>query len=111
MADGMLRVRAVTGVLVQNLEALEAGARRYVGRSVKPPVPPQGPAKKVEYLPAGDPVVVDDLYPIGSEIAEVPDRAEYRKALRDGSLVAADKETAAIVGLEFKSAAKAVKES
>ena len=72
MADGKLRVRAVTGVLVQNLEALEAGARRYVGRSVKPPAPPQEPAKKVEYLPAGDPVVVDDLYPIGTRSPRSP---------------------------------------
>ena len=86
MAD-TLSVRAVGATLVVNYEALEAGARRYIGREFLPGVGAQGG------------------WPASKDAAKVPVTHEYLKSLRDGSLVAADKATAELAGVKFDGAA------
>lgn len=82
MADS-LSVRAVGATLVVNYEALEAGARRYIGREFLPGVGAQGG------------------WPASKDAAKVPVTHEYLKSLRDGSLVAADEATAKLAGVKF----------
>lgn len=82
MAD-TLSVRAVGATLVCNYEALEAGARRFIGREFLPGVGAQGG------------------WPASKDAVKVPVTHEYLKSLRDGSLVAADKATADRAGIEF----------
>ena len=71
MADSLL-VRAVGATLVVNYEALESGARRFIGRTFLASAGPNGG------------------WPASAEPAKVPATAEYLKALRDGSLAPAD---------------------
>lgn len=80
---GKLRVRAIG--LVPNIEALEDGThnrkdRRFLGQ------------KFVEVAPG-----VFGFEPTG--VVEVPDRAEYRRAVVEGALAAADKATADACGV------------
>jgi len=82
MAD-TLSVRAVGATLVVNYEALEAGARRYIGRDFLPGIGSQGG------------------WPASKDVTKIPVRDEYLKSLRDGSLVAADEATAKRAGIEF----------
>ena len=78
-----LSVRARGLALIVNFEALDAGARRFVGR--------------VHDAKAGK----NGGWPADSEAHTVPNRAEYRKAVADGALWAADAETARLCGVTF----------
>lgn len=81
-----LCVRARGLALIVNYEALEAGARRFVGRVHDPKLGKNGG------------------WPPDAEPHSVPNRAEYRKAVADGSLWAADEATAKACGVKFDSA-------
>lgn len=86
MTTKKLRVRAVDGACVSDFERLEAPinpANRFIGRVFK------------ETSPGHYGFVPTD------EVEEVPARAEYIKALRDGDLLPADEETARAAGLKF----------
>ncbi len=63
-----LRVRAAGDTRVVDLEAMRAGARRFVGR--------EWSDEAQDFVPSGD--------------VTIPDRSEYRLALRDGDLISAD---------------------
>lgn len=91
MAELKLRVRAAGMALVVNYEALDAGARRFVGRTFDSSLGPAGG------------------WPADDEPHEVPNREEYRKALRDGSLEAADQATADLAGVKFSAVSAATK--
>jgi hypothetical protein len=78
-----LRVRARGTAMVPNMEALDAGARRFIGRVFDPTLGPAGG------------------WPASPDITEVPRRAEYLFAVRDGDLWAADEETAQFCGVKF----------
>lgn len=78
-----LRVRARGLALICNHEALEAGARRFVGRSFDPKLGKHGG------------------WPADAEPHTVPNRAEYRANVQEGDLVAADEETAKACGVKF----------
>lgn len=78
-----LLVLAKGTALVSHLEALDAGVRRFVGRKHDPSVGPAG-----GFVPH-------------AEAEEVADRAEYRQAVKEGDLWAADEETAAKCGVKF----------
>ncbi len=85
-----LSFRARGTDMVQDLEAMESGIRRYIGRK----------AVNKDGKPAGS---VADL--VGWETIEgdsvVPYRHEYVKAAQAGSLWAADAATAKLCGVEF----------
>lgn len=83
MASKKLRFRARGSALVQDFERLEAGVKRFVGR------------KYVEVEPG-----VWGFQPTGKD-EEVPLRAEYMKACREGDLWPADAATAARCGVPF----------
>jgi hypothetical protein len=78
-----LRFRARGSALVQNFERLEAGIKSFVGR------------KYVEVNPG------EWGFKPTDQAEEVPYRAEYAKACKDGCLYAADAETAAACGVSF----------
>lgn len=78
-----LRFRARGESLVQNFERLEAGIKSFLGR-------------KFEEVEPG----VWGFVPTGKE-EEVPYRAEYVKACKDGDLYPADKATADACGVAF----------
>lgn len=78
-----LIVRSRGTALVVNYEALEAGARRFIGRKHDPKLGSNGG------------------WPPDSEPHTVPDRAEYRLAMREGDLWPGDQATADLVGVEF----------
>lgn len=83
MDSKTLRVRARGEALVHCLEAMNASQRRYIGR------------KWVEVSPnTWSPVATE-------ETVEVPNIAEYRACVADGTLWAADAETAAVCGVSF----------
>lgn len=84
MQTNKLRVRAHGTACVQNYERLEAGVNCFIGRDFK------------EVEPGRHAFVPND------QIVEVPARAEYLKALRDGDLDAADEATARAAGLKFE---------
>lgn len=79
----LLRVFAAGDAMVSNLEAEEAGARRYIGRRYDG----EGPNGEGRWVPTG-------------EVVEVPYRAEYVAALRAGELMPADDETAQLAGVK-----------
>lgn len=80
-----LKVRASGAALVVNHEALEAGARRFIGRTHDPKAGKNGG------------------WPADAEPHTVPNRAEYQKSVQDGDLMAADEETAKACGVKFDS--------
>ncbi len=84
-----LTVRASGAVLVCNYEALEAGARRFIGRTFLPELGAAG------------------AWPASAEPSKVPVTPEYLKSLRDGSLIAADEATAKLAGIKFDAKALA----
>lgn len=84
----MLRVRAVGSALVPSHEHPKANPRQFVGR--------------VWSEKDGQVFLLD-----APEPAELPVRAEYLRALREGSLAPADKPTADLVGLSFDTTAGA----
>lgn len=83
MPTTMLRVRARGDASVPNFERLEQGVNCFIGRDFKELEP-----GKHAFVPNG-------------ETVEVPSRAEYIKALRDGDLEPADQETAEAAGLKL----------
>lgn len=87
MEPKTLRVRASGIGHVQDLEALNASPRRYIG---------------LEWA------VVDGRYgtkPSGKAV-EVPNRAEYRACVKEGALIACDDETAKTCGVPFEAVAE-----
>lgn len=87
-----LRFHARGSALVQNFEHLEAGKKSFLGR-------------RYTQLAAPDTNDPEDFgtwgfAPTGS-VAEVPYRAEYVKACKDGDLWPADEETAKACGVAF----------
>jgi hypothetical protein len=88
-----LRVRARGTALVCDIEALDAGVKRFIGR-------------KIVCIRPANPAVKDDpgewgFAPTG-EAVTVPARAEYVRDVKEGSLEAADAETAALCGVPFE---------
>ena len=96
-----LRVLAREGRMVFDLERHGAGIRRYVGRKHDRTLGAvfremdEGGTEN-EYRQGGWPASHKPAEP-----DEMPDRVEYRNALRDGDLWPADKETADLVGIPF----------
>jgi len=85
-----LSFRARGTDMVQDLEAMEAGIRRYIGRK----------AVNKDGAQAGS--VADLVGWVSTDAAqEVPYRHEYVRAARDGGLWCADKATADACGVEF----------
>jgi hypothetical protein len=80
-----LRFRASGTALVQNHERLDAGVKSFVGRKWQEIEPGH-----FGFVPTG-------------EAEEVPARAEYAKACRDGDLLPADEATAKYCGVAFES--------
>lgn len=78
-----LNVRPKGTAMVHNFEALDAGILRFVGRKHDPSVGPNG-----GWVPTGQPELV-------------PDRHEYRHAIKAGDLEAADETTAKACGVQF----------
>lgn len=83
MPTTMLRVRARGDASVPNFERLEQGVNCFIGRDFK------------EVEPGKHAFVPND------KVEEVPSRAEYLKALRDGDLEAADRATAEAAGIKL----------
>lgn len=79
-----LRVRASGTALVQNHEQLEQGRNSFIGRVYKEL---EGKPGQYGFEPT-------------NEVAEVPNRVEYIRALQSGELAAADDATAKAAGLE-----------
>ena len=77
-----------------DLEAQDAGVRRYIGRKHDKTLGHEG---KDDY---GN-KVMSGGWPSTSKAQEVPARGEYLMACRDGDLWAADEETAAYCGVKF----------
>ena len=75
-----LRVKPVGTAMVQDFEALDGGVKRFIGRRLD--------------VAAGGFVPVD-------VVQEIPFRAEYMQAVRDGDLECADAESAALCGVRF----------
>lgn len=85
MTPKKLRFRARGNALVQNFERLEAGIKSFIGR------------KYTEVEPG-----VWGFKPTDQD-EEVPYKAEYVKACKDGDLEPADKATADACGVSFDS--------
>lgn len=84
MTPKTLRVRPRGDALVQDHERLSAGVNAFIGRRMSELEEPG----TYGFVPTG-------------EDAEVPYRAEYVKALKDGDLLPADDATAKAAGLSF----------
>lgn len=82
MSPNTLRVRARGQALVHRLEAMNTSPRDFIGR---------------------DWCVVDGKHGLAprNEDTEIPNRSEYRTAVKEGSLWAADAETAKECGVKF----------
>ncbi len=89
----VLKVRSAPMAMVTNFEALDAKSRRYVGRQFDPSV---GEINPETQRPQGG-------WPLRDEPEEVPFRAEYLQAVREGDLIPADKATADLCGVPFTS--------
>ena len=83
MAPRTLRVRARGTASVPNHEAEEAGVRRFIGRKFTEVEP-----GRFGFVPT-------------NEDEEVPVRSEYLKAIKDGDLWAADRDTADQAAVPF----------
>jgi hypothetical protein len=101
-----LKVFSSPDSFVPNHEALSQGHLRFVGRMVDPTVGDPKTVSKFE----GNKEKTFEVKPGGFVLKDdpelVPNRVEYRDALKEGSLLPADKETAAVVGLTFKEVSK-----
>jgi hypothetical protein len=84
-----MRVRAVEGVNVPNMAALEMGVRRVVGKDADGSVRPEG----------------ETMVCSGKDASN--HRSFYAKGVRLGELVAIDAETAAMAGVTFQAPASA----
>jgi hypothetical protein len=82
---GKLCVRAKGSALVCDYERLEAGIKKFIGRKI---VNLSETAEEWAFIPTDE-----------SEC--IPDRAEYRRAVRDGELWAASPDTAKKCGVKF----------
>jgi hypothetical protein len=80
---GTLRVLARAGRMICDRKALDAGARRFIGRKHDPKMGANG----------GWPRVLEGV--------EVDDHVDYRLAVRHGDLVAFDEETAKAYGVHW----------
>lgn len=97
-----LRVLPRGTALCPDFEKQALGRNAFIGRDCRPIGPetedvafdPRGKATRVKVRTA---VFVTRV----GQPVEVPDRKEYRDAIRDGDLWPADKETAAAVGVKF----------
>lgn len=91
MAKIELRVIPTMGAMVPDYEAMDGGVVRFIGRKFVPPVMVNG----------------NQCSPSGFEMLPgavvVPSRHEYIQELKSGGLIAADKETAELAGVAFKS--------
>ncbi len=79
------KVLASGNAMVTDYEAMKSNARRYIGRVFDPTLGPAGG------------------WPALKEPQVIPDRPEYRQALREGDLIAADQQTATICKVGFHS--------
>lgn len=70
--------------MVQNIDAMRAGLRRYVGRHLDTTIAPG----QLAYVP-------------NDEVCELPSYHEYVRAIQDGDLWAADEDTAAFCRVKF----------
>lgn len=84
MQTKVLRVRAHGDASVPNYERLDQGVNCFIGRVFTELEP-----GRWGFVPTTD-------------IVEVPSRAEYLKAIRDGDLVPADGETARAAGMKYE---------
>lgn len=102
-----LKVRARANRHIMDLEAMAAGARRYVGRAYNPEHPERTPKAMAA---ATSPVRIDEptaydhrphwpRHPDGA--VEKPARAEYVQAVKRGDLLAADEATAKLCGVKL----------
>lgn len=82
MQSNVLRVRARGQALVHQLEAMNASPRNFIGR---------------EWFEQDGKAALRST----NETVEIPNRAEYRTAVKEGSLWAADAETAKECGVTF----------
>ena len=89
----VLKVRSAPMAMVTNFEALEAKSRRYVGRVFDSTLGEVNP--ETGNRQGG--------WPLTDEPEEIPFRAEYRQAVREGDLIPADKATADLCGVPFTS--------
>ena len=92
MQGKSLRFRAVSGAQIQNIEALENGVKRFIGWRYQ----------EVEKGVWG--------FVRQTEPDTVSWRPEYAQFVREGSLVCADKETAAICGVPFEPVASSAED-
>lgn len=76
-----LRFKASGEAMVQNLDRLEAGIKSFIGRKFV-----EVSSGQFGFVPTGS-------------FEEVPYRAEYVKACKDGDLLPADEETALACGM------------
>jgi hypothetical protein len=88
-----LTVRAAGAALVTNYEAMNAGARRFIGRTFVPDLGVAG------------------AWPAIEDVTKVPASAEYLKHIADGALVACDEATAKAAGIKFDAKAAKTAES
>lgn len=91
MKQVMLKVRSSAKAMVTNFEALAAKSRRYVGRYFDASL---GAINPETQKPQGG-------WPLKDEPEEIPFRAEYLQAVREGDLIPADKATADVCGVPF----------
>lgn len=84
-----LKVKAVPGCLQPNFEAFDGGVRRFVGWKFDASLGD----KNTKGQPSGG-------FVMRPEGEEVPFRAEYVKALKQGMLLPLDYETACLAGLQ-----------
>jgi hypothetical protein len=103
-----LKVRARANRLILDLEAMAAGARRYVGRQYTHEHP-ERTAKAIDAA-TKEAVRVDEptLYDHRSHwprhpdsIVSKPARPEYMRAVKNGDLLAADEATAKLCGVKL----------
>ena len=88
-----LTVRTSHKAMVNNYEAMNAGARRYIGRE-----------------PVNDEGLAGGWAPTEAA-AKVPASAEYLKHIADGELIACDEATAKLAGIKFDAEAAKAAES
>lgn len=92
-----LKVKAKGTAMVHNFEALDAGVLRFVGRKHDPTI---GETVEVIENNLKRTIKTGGWAPTG-EAEEVPDRHEYRHAVKAGDLEAADEATAKLCGVVF----------
>lgn len=100
-----LKVRARADRMIVDLEAMKAGARRFVGRQYTPDHPDRTPeAMKAIAKPVrvDEPTAYDHRahWP-RQDVVEKPARSEYVLAVKRGDLLAADEATAKLCGVKL----------